>query len=151
MMDVGVRAAFVTSAHAARTMVPRRSGFIVNISFWAAQKHLGNAIYGVSKAAIDKMSADMAHELAPHGVVVVSLYPGLVRTEAVMQAAQAGFLNVANSESPEFIGRVIAALSADPQLATRSGKVLVAAKLAIELGVIDIDGRHPTPLTLETV
>jgi NAD(P)-dependent dehydrogenase (short-subunit alcohol dehydrogenase family) len=151
MMDTGVRGAFVSSSHAARLMVPRRSGLMVNISFWAAQKHLGNAIYGVSKAAIDKMTADMAHEVAPHGVAVVSLYPGLVRTEAVMQAAQAGFLNVANSESPEFIGRVIAALSADPQLATRSGKVLVAAKLAIELGVVDIDGRQPTPLTIETV
>ena len=59
----------------------------MNISFWAAQKYLGNAIYGISKAATDKMTADMAHELAPHGVAVVSLYPGLVRTELVLAAA----------------------------------------------------------------
>jgi NAD(P)-dependent dehydrogenase (short-subunit alcohol dehydrogenase family) len=82
MMDAGVRAAFVCSAHAARVMTARCSGLIVNISFWAAQKHIGNALYGVSKAARDKLTADMAHELRPHAVAVVSLYPGLVRTEA---------------------------------------------------------------------
>jgi NAD(P)-dependent dehydrogenase (short-subunit alcohol dehydrogenase family) len=151
MMDAGVRAAFVASAGAARMMVPSRSGFIVNISFWAAQKYLGNSIYGISKAATDKMSADMAHELRPHNVAAVSLYPGLVRTEAVMAAAAGGWLDLSNSESPEFIGRVIAALSAEPDLMRRSGQVLVAAQLAIELGVLDTDGRQPLPLTLDTV
>ncbi|HYL78665.1 MAG TPA: SDR family NAD(P)-dependent oxidoreductase [Bryobacteraceae bacterium] len=151
MMDAGVRAAFVASSHAARLMVPQRRGLIINISFWAAQKHIGNAIYGVSKAATDKMTADMAHELAPHGVTVVSLYPGLVRTESVMQAAEGGWLDISNSESPEFIGRVIAALAIDPQLQNRTGKVLVTATVAAELGVTDIDGRHPRPLTLDTL
>jgi NAD(P)-dependent dehydrogenase (short-subunit alcohol dehydrogenase family) len=79
MMDAGLRAAFVAAAHAARIMAPRKRGLIVNISHWAAQKHIGNTIYGISKAATDKMTADMAHELRPHGVAVVSLYPGLVR------------------------------------------------------------------------
>jgi NAD(P)-dependent dehydrogenase (short-subunit alcohol dehydrogenase family) len=59
-------------------MVARRRGLIVNISHWAAQKHLGNVAYGVSKAATDKMTAHMAAELQPHGVAVVSLYPGMV-------------------------------------------------------------------------
>src|SRR5438105_981492 len=76
MMDVGVRASFVAAAHAARMMLPAGRGLIVNISFWAAQKHIGNAIYGISKAAMDKMTADLAHDLARHGVSVVSLYPG---------------------------------------------------------------------------
>jgi dehydrogenase/reductase SDR family protein 1 len=151
MMDAGVRAAFVASSHAARLMVPQRSGLIVNISFWAAQRHLGNAIYGVAKAAADKMTADMAHELRPHNVAAVSLYPGLVRTESVLVAAEGGWLNLSNSESPEFIGRVIASLASDPALMERSGKVLVAARLALELGVSDIDGRQPVPLTLETL
>ena len=151
MLDAGVRAAFVASSHAARMMLPRHSGLIVNISFWAAQKHIGNVIYGVSKAATDKMTADMAHELRPHGVAVVSLYPGLVRTESVMLAAEAGWLKLSNSESPEFIGHVIAALANDPAILERSGKVLVAAAVAAELGVTDVDGRQPKPLTLETV
>jgi dehydrogenase/reductase SDR family member 1 len=151
MMDAGVRAAFVASAHAARLMIPHRSGLIVNISFWAAQKRLGNAIYGISKAATDKMTADMAEELALHGIAAVSLYPGLVRTEAVMGAAAAGALGLENSESPEFIGRVVAALASDPGLMRRSGKVVVAAAAAAELGVVDIDGGQPRPLSLADV
>jgi len=81
---------------------------------------------------------------------VVSLYPGLVRTEAVLAAAQGGWFDLANSESPEFIGRVVAALSADPGIMQRSGSVLVAAEVALELGVTDVDGTQPRPLTLET-
>lgn len=150
MMEVGVRSAFVASALAACAMIPRRKGLIVNISYWAAQKYLGNAIYGISKAATDKMSSDMAHELRDYGVTVVSLYPGLVRTEAVMRAAEGGWLDLANSESPEFIGRVIAALSSEPNLIQRSGKVVIAAQLAQELGVLDVDGQQPSPLTLDS-
>jgi dehydrogenase/reductase SDR family member 1 len=150
MMDAGVRAAFVASSHAARMMAPARSGLIVNISYWAAQKYIGNAIYGAAKAATDKLTADMAHDLLPYGVAVISLYPGLVRTEAVMEAAAAGWLDISNSESPEFVGRVIAALSEDLSVLERSGQALVAASLADELGIKDVDGRRPIPLTLET-
>src|SRR5205823_13242960 len=103
-----------------------------NTSHWAAQKHLGNVSYGVSKAATDKMTADMAIELRPHDVAVVSLYPGMVRTEKVMEAA--GWLDLSNSESPEFIGRAVAALAADPEVRRHTGKVLVAADLAKEYG-----------------
>lgn len=151
MMDAGVRSAFVASSHGAPMMISRRKGLIVNISFWAAQKYVGNTIYGISKAATDKMSSDMAHELRPHGVTVVSLYPGLVRTEAVMAAAQGGWLDISNSESPEFVGRVIAALSCDPHLMERSGQVVIAAQLARELNVVDTDGKQPIPLALDTV
>ena len=151
MMDAGVRAAFFVSAHAAKQMSVRGQGLIVNISFWAAQKYVGNSIYGIAKAAMDKMSSDMAHELRPSGVAVVSLYPGLVRTEAVMEAARGGWLDISNSESPEFIGKVIAALSRDSMLMERSGQVLVAAEIARELGIVDVDGRQPIPLTLTSV
>jgi NAD(P)-dependent dehydrogenase (short-subunit alcohol dehydrogenase family) len=102
-------------------------------------------IYGVAKAATDKLSSDMALELREHGVTVVSLYPGLVRTEAVLAA---GVFDLSNSESPEFIGRVIAALAADPKAIDRSGRVFVAAALAAEYEVTDVDGRRPRPLTL---
>jgi dehydrogenase/reductase SDR family member 1 len=108
MFTAGVRAHYHASQLAARTMVAQRRGLIVNISFWAAQKHLGNVAYGVSKAATDKMTADMSAELTPHGVAVVSLYPGLVRTEKVMEAA--AYLDLSNSESPDFIGRAVATL-----------------------------------------
>lgn len=151
MMDAGVRAAFVCARLAARQMVARRRGLIVNISFWAAQKHIGNVPYGVSKAATDKLTRDMAHELRPHGVTAVSLYPGLVRTESVLEAAKGGWLDLSNSESPEFIGRVIAALARDPALPDRTGQVLVAAAVAKELQVVDVDGRSPAPLSFDSV
>jgi NAD(P)-dependent dehydrogenase (short-subunit alcohol dehydrogenase family) len=153
MMDAGVRAAWAVSARAVPLMLQNSSStgrLIVNISVWAAQKHIGNTIYGVAKAATDKLSADMAHELRKHGIAVISLYPGLVRTEAVLAAASQGWFKLDNSESPEFIGRVIAALAGDPQLSARSGAVVVAAQAARELGVVDVDGRLPAPLTLET-
>lgn len=149
MFAAGVRAHYVASQLAARSMVKRRSGLIVNISFWAAQKHIGNVAYGVSKAATDKMTADMAVELRPHNVAVVSLYPGLVRTEKVMQAAE--WLDLSNSESPEFIGRAVAALAADPDVMRHTGAVRVAASLALEYGFTDIDGKTPRPLTLDDV
>jgi NAD(P)-dependent dehydrogenase (short-subunit alcohol dehydrogenase family) len=95
------------------------------------------------------MTSDMAIELKPHGVAVVSLYPGLVRTEKVMEAAK--FLDMSNSESPEFIGRAVAALAADPDVMRHTGKVLVAATLAREYGFTDIDGRQPRPLTIADV
>lgn len=79
----------------------------------------------------------------------VSLYPGLVRTEEVMESAQ--WLDLTNSESPEFIGKAVAALAADPDVLRYTGKVLVAAGLAIEYGFTDIDGRTPGPLTLNDV
>jgi NAD(P)-dependent dehydrogenase (short-subunit alcohol dehydrogenase family) len=148
MITSGVRAAYVASQHAARRMVKARRGLIVNISQWAAQKHAGNVVYGLSKAATDRLTADMAHELKPHGVTVVSLYPGLVRTEAVLGA---GIFDLSNSESPEFLGRGIAALAADPNASRYSGSVVVAAALAREYGFTDVDGRQPRPLTLEDV
>ena len=149
MFSAGVRAHYYASQLAARTMVARRRGLIVNISFWAAQKHIANVAYGVSKAATDKMTADMAIELRPYGVTVVSLYPGLVRTEKVMEAA--AWLDLSNSESPEFVGRAIAALAGDSQMMRNTGAVLVAARLAAEYGFTDIDGKSPRPLTLADV
>jgi NAD(P)-dependent dehydrogenase (short-subunit alcohol dehydrogenase family) len=130
-------------------MVAQGAGLIVNIAFWAAQKHVGNVAYGVSKAATDKLTFDAAHELRAHDVAVVSLYPGLVRTEKVMEAA--AFLDLSNSESPQFVGRAVGALAADPNVMSKSGSVLVAAALAEEYGFTDVDGKQPRPLTLEDV
>ncbi len=85
-------------------MVKRRRGLIVNIGYWAARKFLGNVIYGVAKAATDKMTADLAHELRPYGVSVISLYPGLVRTEAVLEAAKASECRVTRPQQSMALG-----------------------------------------------
>jgi dehydrogenase/reductase SDR family member 1 len=149
MFAAGVRAHYVASQLAAPSMVERRRGLIVNVSFWSAQKYVGNVAYGVAKAATDKLTADMAHELEPFGVTVVSLYPGMVRTEKVMEAS--AWLDLTNSESPAFIGRTVVALAADPDVFRHTGKVLVAAAIAREYGVTDEDGRQPRPLTLADI
>jgi len=149
MFHAGVRAHYLAAQLAAPSMISQRRGLIVNISFWAAQKHIGNVAYGVSKAATDKMTADMATELKPRGVAIVSLYPGLVRTEKVMESAQ--WLDLSNSESPEFVGRAVAALAADPDVLRHTGKVLVVATLAKGYGFSDVDGKNPRPLTIHDV
>ena len=59
-MNIGVRAAFVASQLATRIMLKQNGGLIINISFWPAQKYTGNTLYGMAKAATDKMTADMA-------------------------------------------------------------------------------------------
>ena len=149
MFAAGVRASYHASQIVAPMMIARSRGLIVNISFWAAQKHIGNVAYGVAKAATDKLTFDMAAELRQHRVAVVSLYPGLVRTEKVMEAAQ--WLDLSNSESPEFIGRAVVALAKDEDIMRHSGQILVAAALAKEYGFTDVDGTRPTPLTANDV
>ena len=147
MFDGGVRAAYVASAFAAGMMLEQGRGLIVNISFWAAQKYMSNVAYGAAKAAVDKMTADMAHEAEKFNIAVLSVYPGLVRTESVMRHAQD--FDMSNSESPQFTGRVIAALANDPNLMRKTGRVWVGAALAEEYGIVDIDGKHPRPVKLE--
>lgn len=149
IFDVGVRSIFVTSKFGLELMKRDELSLIVNVSFWAAQKYVGNVIYGASKAAADKLTSDMASELRETKIAVVSLYPGLVRTEEVMKAA--AYLDLSNSESPQFIGRVVANMFLDPSILSRSGKVCVAADLAQEYRIKDIDGKQPIPLTLEKV
>lgn len=104
----GVRSAYVASCLAARTMVERGSGLIVCISSAAAERFTPPVAYGVAHAAIDRMVLDMNHELEGTGVTAVSLHPGVVRTENVL--ANAEYLDLSDSESPEDVGRAIVAL-----------------------------------------
>lgn len=149
MFERGVRAHYVASVHAAKAMVQQRSGLIVTISFWAAQTFMGSPAYGAAKAADDKLARDMAHQLREHNVASIGLYPGLVRTENVMRLAE--YMDLSNSESPQFVGRAVAALAADPEIMSKSGQILVAAAIAQEYGFTDVDGSSPRPLTLADV
>lgn len=147
--QAGVRAHYVASVFAAPIMIEQHSGLIVNISFFAANRNDKGVSYGVAKAADDRMAECMAHELHDHNVAVVSLYPGLVRTESVVKAAE--FFDLSNSESPQFIGRAVAALAADSNVIQKTGRILVAAEIAIEYGFTDIDGKQPKPLTVDEI
>jgi NAD(P)-dependent dehydrogenase (short-subunit alcohol dehydrogenase family) len=159
VIDVGVRSHYVASALAAPRMIKQRAGLIANISSSGAIQYAHNVPYGVGKAALDKMTADMAHELSPHGVAVVSLWPGLVKTELVMFGAQQGpdgsaqldlgeegTFDLSGAETPRFIGRAVVALATDPDVMARSGRAHTVADLAREYGFTDLDGRAPQTL-----
>ncbi|MCZ6855051.1 MAG: SDR family NAD(P)-dependent oxidoreductase [Gammaproteobacteria bacterium] len=146
MFTVGLKATFVCSRRAAAQMVAQQSGLIVNVSSFAGKTYELNALYGTVKSATDRLTSDMGVELAPHGVVAVSIYPGLVRTENVVDS---GFFDLSNSESPQFIGRAIAHLFQDSDIQEKNGKVVVAADLAIEYGFTDVDGKQPSSLAVQ--
>lgn len=140
----GVRAAYVASCLAARAMTARGSGLIACISSFAAQTFVPPVAYTVAHQAIDNLVAGMARELDGTGVTAVALYPGIVRTENVL--ANAEYFDLTNSESPEFIGRAVAALAGDPDVARHNGRPLVAAELAADYGFTDVDGTKPRSL-----
>ena len=144
MHRIGVRAHYVASALAAPIMIERGRGLIANVSSYAGQTFIPPVAYGVAHAAIDRLSADLAHELRPFGVASLSLYPGLVRTEAVLRAAE--HFDLSNSESPQFLGRAVAALATDPNLLRLTGGWYFAAEIAQQYGFTDVDGTRPRSL-----
>jgi NAD(P)-dependent dehydrogenase (short-subunit alcohol dehydrogenase family) len=153
MVDVGVRSNYVAAWYAARLMVPRRSGLIVCTSGYTGVAYTYGVVFGTCKAAADRMARDMAIELKPHGVASLSLWLGLTFTERAARALQADpgmqasiVTNPEIGASPEFAGRVIAALACDPAVMRRSGGTFIAAELAREYGVTDVDGRVPPSL-----
>ncbi len=144
MVGVGTRGAYVAAWHAARLMLPRRRGLIANISSSGAREYAWHVAYGVGKAAMDKLSADAAHELRPHGICVVSLWPGLVLTERTSRARdQLPGLDFAGAESQRFTGRAVVALACDPDAIDASGKALASRDLAERYGFTDLDGTLP--------
>jgi len=144
MLDVGTRSAFVASAFAARMMVERRRGLIANISSSGAVRYAWHVCYGVGKCALDRLTADTAHELAPFGVAVVSLWPGVVLTERIQaNLARLPRLAKVRAESQRFTGRAVAALAADPEVMRHTGRALASRQVAELYGFRDIDGSLP--------
>lgn len=146
MIDVGLRSNFVAAWHAAKIMVPQRSGLIVALSGYVGVTYTYNVIFGTCKTATDRMARDMAIELKPHNVASLSLWQGFTYTERAQEnlktvAGMASQLNSAVGSSVEFPGRVIVALAKDPDVMKRSGGTFISAELAQEYGITDIDGR----------
>lgn len=152
MLDVGLRSTFVASWYAAPLLADRRGGLVVNTSSFGGTCYMHGPVYGAAKAGVDKMAHDMAVDLRPFDVAVVSMWMGLLRTErtaplfaaaeAAAQGAQYGAF-VPSAESAEFPGRVIAALAVHPDRMDWSGQVVVSAELGEELAVRDVDGSQP--------
>lgn len=146
MFDIGLRAAFVAAWHAAHIMVPQKSGLIAGISGYVGVTYTYGAVFGSTKAGLDRMARDLAVELKEHNVASVSLWQGFTYTERAQEnlknvPGMAAQLKSSNGSSPEFPGRVIAALAADPAIMKKSGGTFINAELAQEYGITDIDGR----------
>ncbi|WP_432661959.1 SDR family NAD(P)-dependent oxidoreductase [Wukongibacter baidiensis] len=147
---VGVRSNYVASKFAAEIMAKQKSGMIVNISFYGGRRYLNNVSYGVCKASVDRLSADMAYELKEYNVPVFSLYPGQVSTEGMIEFAKYNdSIDTSKMESPQFVGRCIAALGNDNNAIKDTGKILITAEMAENYGITDIDGKQPKSLRTE--
>ncbi|PYE15103.1 NAD(P)-dependent dehydrogenase (short-subunit alcohol dehydrogenase family) [Williamsia limnetica] len=145
LITVGVRAHYVACVEAAKIMVPQGSGLMVNISSFGTRGHLHSVLYGMSKAALDKMAFDMAHELEGTGVAAISLWLGLIQTELLLSLGIeefAGF-RLDEAEHPQFVGRVIDRLWRDPSLLESNGHSLVTAELGASYGLTNNDGGLP--------
>jgi NAD(P)-dependent dehydrogenase (short-subunit alcohol dehydrogenase family) len=156
MVDVGVRSNYVAAWHAAKIMVPQKSGLVVAISGYAAVTYTYGVVFGMCKTAVDRMARDMAVELEPHDVASLSLWQGLTFTERAErnlrrspEMTKQTVTDPAVGCSPEFPGRVIAALAADPDVMTRSGGTFITAEVARDYGITDIDGRAIPSLRAE--
>ena len=147
ILDVGLRSAYVASYFAAPLMVRAQRGLIAFTSSFGASCYMHGPAYGAQKVGVDKFAADMAVELAPHGVAAVSLWLGPQLTERTAAAARsrpeqyAEFLR--QGETPQFNGRIIYALARDPALQSLSGQTLISAEVARRYGITEDGGREP--------
>ncbi|HEY6737897.1 MAG TPA: SDR family oxidoreductase [Actinopolymorphaceae bacterium] len=150
----------ITSHHLLPLLVARKSGLVVEIT---DGDEAGNALfpdgyrggffYDLIKKTVIQLAKTQAAELRPHGVAAVSLTPGFLRSEEMLdhfgvtedtwRDAIAQDPHFAHSESPAFIGRAVAALAADPEVMRRTGRSLNVADLAKEYGFTDLDGTQP--------
>lgn len=130
MFAGGVRAHYVTASLCAPLLIATTDSLMVTVSMQitAAQQSGFGVAYGMAKAACDRFALAAAEQLRGHHVTSVSLHPGLVRTEGVMQFADN--LDLTESQSPEGVGRAIAALAADPDKLTRTGQAVTVTELA---------------------
>ncbi|MDX3854740.1 SDR family NAD(P)-dependent oxidoreductase [Streptomyces sp. AK02-01A] len=149
LLTVGLRSHYVASFHAAPLLIGNGRGLIVNTGHYGAVSYYHGAAYGAQKAGADKMAADMAKELRPYNVAAASIWMGGLDTErarAYIASLPAEARPTARRESPQFTGRVIAALYASEELMNFSGRALIGAELGAYFGITDIDGSAPRSL-----
>jgi NAD(P)-dependent dehydrogenase (short-subunit alcohol dehydrogenase family) len=142
--ESGVYAQLLLARAVAPAMVQMRKGLIVTVSFDTAAGYLGDVVYDLAKASMNRLTLAMGHELKPFGVTALGLSPGHVLTERVADAG----LAAETTESPLYAGRAVAALLADPDVARHAGQVLHVADLARAYGFTDRDGAQPARFSI---
>jgi NAD(P)-dependent dehydrogenase (short-subunit alcohol dehydrogenase family) len=137
-------------------LVRREAGLVVEITDgddMFNERYRGSMFFDVVKVAITRLGKVLKDELEPHGVTSVSLTPGFLRSEEMLEhfgvteetwrdgIAQDRWFAI--SESPRYIGRAVAALAADPDKNRWSGRSLSTGVLAKHYGFTDLDGSQP--------
>jgi NAD(P)-dependent dehydrogenase (short-subunit alcohol dehydrogenase family) len=147
----------ITSHFALPLLIKRPGGLVVEVTDgtdeYNAKTYRVSFFYDLAKAAVNRMAFALAHELKPHGATAVSLTPGWLRSEAMLDAYRVSEANwrdatkvqphFAISETPAFVGRAVAALAADAGVARWNGQSLSSGQLAKIYGFTDIDGSRP--------
>jgi NAD(P)-dependent dehydrogenase (short-subunit alcohol dehydrogenase family) len=149
----GLTSRITTAKHAALAMMPAKRGLIVEVTENDMMGGGGNPMSQAVKMAQKVLPLFWAAELASHGIAVVAITPGFLRSESMLQHfgvtednwrdAGKKDSNFLQSESPLFVGRAIAALAADPDVRDRTGMLISSWELGREYGLFDYDGRRP--------
>jgi NAD(P)-dependent dehydrogenase (short-subunit alcohol dehydrogenase family) len=147
LWEVGMRSHYTATWHAAPLLLANGEGLVINTSSFGGRIYMHGPAYGAGKAAVDKMSHDMAIDFRPFNIAVVSIWMGLLLTERTRRVfdeePEKYEALAATAETPEFTGKVIDALARDPSLMDKSGKVLIGAELGLEYGITDANGQTP--------
>ena len=149
----GLTSRIITAKHAALAMMTAKRGLILEVTENDMIGGGGNPMAQAVKMAQKVLPLHWAAELAPHGVTVMAITPGFLRSESMLDHLdvnednwpEAGKKdpNFLQSESPLFVGRAVAALAADPKVRERTGMLVSSWELAREYGFTDYDGRRP--------
>lgn len=148
ILDVGLRSAYTASWHAAKMMVKQGSGLIAFGSSFGGSCYMHGPAYGAQKAGVDKFAHDMEHDLRGTGVISVSIWMGPLVTERSLIARDTnpeqyeGFIEAA--ENPEFTAHILDAIDKAPNRDDLSGRTLIGAEIATELGVTDRGKEKPS-------
>ena len=153
LLERAVDSHIITSRHGAPLMIERNAGLIVEVTDGDTFGYRGNLVYDLAKNAVVRLAYAMAADLRPHHVTALALTPGFLRSEHVLDSFGVSEANwrdaidkdpyFAESETPCLVGRVVAALAADPHVAAKSGRLFATWTLSKEYGIDDVDGRRP--------
>ncbi len=147
ILDVGLRCHYVASWHAAKMMVPARSGLIAFTSSFGSVCYMHGPAYGAQKAGVDKFAADMAVDLRDHNVATTSIWMGPLiteRTKVALNARPDQYQEfMAYAETPEFTGKIILAIHNDPERMKLSGLTQIGAEISQQYGLTDMGGKSP--------
>jgi NAD(P)-dependent dehydrogenase (short-subunit alcohol dehydrogenase family) len=157
MWRLGVETHAITNHFALPLLIREPGGLVVEVNDgtdeYNATNYRVSFFYDLAKAAVGRMAFALAHELGPHGATAVSLSPGWLRSEAMLDGfgvTEANWLDAtvaqphfAISETPTYVGRAVAALAGDPDRARWNGQSLSAGQLAKVYGFTDVDGSQP--------